>query len=220
MLFSRLCWHGVVADGGESLFCRFKQIELMDGVVIVENPDKGGSEMHPWFNKYTCFAMPLSFVLLVAWPLLTLPADIFSQVWFQALLPLLHVSLLIDLPQSSQAAAGIQSAVARVKHYPSYLDLRRIWIITRKMQLVTILILCLHLCAQGYFTFWVVLAAVWTIIATLVATIQPLVEARRALYRVIGNMLGLPMGPKPDNSVKPLDQAQDYEKSPVKSQKS
>ncbi|KAG6557244.1 hypothetical protein Mapa_001171 [Marchantia paleacea] len=128
---------------------KFKQIELMDGVVILDTPDKD-SKMHPWFNKYTCFALPLSFVLLVVWPLLTLPADIFSQ---------------------------------------------------------------------GYFTFWVILAAVWTIIATVVATVQPLVEARRALFRVIGNMLGLPMGSKPDNSVKPLDQAQEYEKSPVRVKK-
>lgn len=66
------------------------------------------------------------------------------------------------------------------------------------------------LCLQGYFAFWVVLAAIWTIVATVVATLLPLVEARRILLRIISNMLGLQVGTSTDARVEPVKQAPDY----------
>ncbi|KAL3698887.1 hypothetical protein R1sor_012963 [Riccia sorocarpa] len=122
-----------IAPTNEDYLEKFDKIELMDGVVIPENSLKEG-EMHPLFNRYTYFAFGLSVVLIIIWPLLTLPAGIFSE---------------------------------------------------------------------GYFTFWVILAGIWSMIATIIAIGLPLVEARGTIISIIKNMFGLKVPVPTNGTAKP-----------------
>lgn len=46
------------------------------------------------------------------------------------------------------------------------------------------------ICVAGYFTFWVILSLIWGLVATVIATLLPLWEARKALISVCMHLIG------------------------------